>query len=79
MNKVLISKITRFSVLTPMAGLRLNLSWIIVYLKSYGSPPVPRRVNILSWVMIFGSLNSADILQKKAPTSAFLPQFAPSV
>ena len=37
----------------------------------------PPRVNILIWVIIFGSLNSADILQKKAPNKCLLPSVCP--
>ena len=33
----------------------------------------PQRINILIWIMVFGSPNSSEILQKKAPNKKPLP------
>ena len=37
----------------------------------------PRRINILIWIMVFGSLNSSEILQKKAPKKCLSPSICP--
>ena len=37
----------------------------------------PRRTNILIWIMIFESLNSSEILQKKSPNKYLSPSICP--
>ena len=37
----------------------------------------PQRVNILMWIILFGSLNCAEILQKKSPSRCLQPSVCP--
>ena len=37
----------------------------------------PQRINILIWIMVFGSFNSSEILQKKSPNKCLLPLTCP--
>ena len=37
----------------------------------------PRRINILIWIMVFGSLNNSEILQKKAPNKSLSSSICP--
>ena len=36
-----------------------------------------QRINIFIWIIVFGSLNSSEILQKKAPNKSLSPSIYP--
>ncbi|XP_038903695.1 uncharacterized protein LOC120090219 [Benincasa hispida] len=57
--------------LTPFSPLEKPIFSTIWKTKS------PRRVNILIWIMLFGQLNVAEVLQKKQPTPSLSPTVCP--
>lgn len=45
--------------------------------KNLWKTKCPRRINIIIWVMIFGSLNCSQTLQRKPPNHYLLPSICP--
>ena len=57
----------RFTIKSLLAHLKLPPQWINIFLQQFWKSGSPRRINILIWITVCGSLNSSEILQKKSP------------
>lgn len=57
--------------LSPASPLEVKLLHALWKTKS------PKRVNITSWIMLFGLLNCSSVLQKKLPSHSLSPSMFP--
>lgn len=45
--------------------------------NAIGKTKIPRKKNILVWIMLNENLNSADVLHKKLPSQSLVPSVSP--